>query len=476
MPRSRSFQAQFGANYWKLWTASVVSNFGDGLAVVAYPWLASSITRNPLHLAGVTIATRLPWALLSLPAGVVADRVDRRKLMGWSDAFRFGITLLMAVAVTIGAGRFPGPADLASGAATAPSGVGIYLGLLYATALLSGSAEVLRDNAAQTLMPSLVRPEQLERANGRLWGAEMLMNSFVGPPLAGVLIAFSLALPFYLDAGTFLVAALLVLAIAGDFRSERAKTAARTSVRWWSEIKEGVSWLWQHRLLRSLAVILGLLNALSMMTLATYVFFVQEVLNLDSSGFGLLLTAGAFGGAIGSVAAAWISERLGPGGALFSAIGFMFLQAAITGLTSSAIVVWVVFLIGTFWGVVWNVITVSLRQQVIPDDLLGRVNSVYRFFGWGMMPIGSLAGGIVVAVTETVASRELALRMPFFVEAVVLVGIFVVALGRLNTSHIEAARRSAQSSPSTSADSSGSASSGSADGPGESSPGASPAT
>ena len=433
-----------GRNYWKLWSASAVSNFGDGLATVAYPWIASTVTRNPLHLAGIAVATRLPWAVFTLPAGVIADRVDRRKLVGWSDAFRFVLTFAVAVIVLAGGDTFPDPAAFAAGEADAPGLAGLYLAVIYVSALLFGFAEVLRDNAAQTLMPSVVDADQLETANGRLWGVEMVMNSFVGPPLAGVFIAMFLALPLFVDAATFALSAVLILSISGDFQTARGRRAAGEKIAWMSEIKEGVAWLWRHRLLRSLAVILGLLNALITMSMATYVFFVQEILDLDASQFGLLMTAGALGGVVGSVAAAKVSQRLGSGTSLFAAIGFMTLQSAVTGATSSALVVWAMFFIGTFWAVVWNVITVSLRQQIIPDEILGRVNSVYRFFAWGMMPIGSLLGGVIVAVTEALTNRELALRMPFYVSAAVLIGILAAALPRLNTAAIEAARSAAQ--------------------------------
>lgn len=433
-----------GSNYWKLWTASVVSNLGDGLSGIAYPWLASAITRSPIHLAGMVIATRLPWALFSLPAGVITDRVDRRKLIGWMDAFRFGLTLAVATLVAFGAGGFPDPAALAAGAAEPPANQLWWLAMLYGSALLFGFAEVLRDNAAQTLMPSVVRTDQLERANGRLWGAEMVMNSFVGPPLAGVLIAVTLALPFFVDAATFLVSAVLILAITGDFRTKQAMATARTKIDWWGEIKEGMGWLWRHRLLRSLAIILGLMNALMMMTLSTYVFFVQEILELNASQFGLLMTAGAIGGVVGSATAGQVSKRLGSGTALFVSIAILTIQFLITGLTSSAIVVWVLFFVGTLGAVVWNVITVSLRQQIIPDDLLGRVNSVYRFLAWGMMPIGAALGGVVVAVAEALTdNRTLALRAPFFAATAVMVGIFIAALSRLTTARLEAARQAA---------------------------------
>ena len=442
-----------GANYLRLWLASIVSNFGDGLATVAYPWLASSVTRSPLHLAGIAIATRLPWALFTLPAGVITDRVDRRKLIASMDAFRFVLTLIVGIIVGVGASQFPDPSELAAGTADAPAGASWFLVTLYGSALLFGMAEVLRDNAAQTLIPSVVDKDQLERANGRLWGAEMVMNSFVGPPAAGLLIAVALALPFYVDAVTFFVSAILIFSIVGDFRPKSAiPTAggAASKIDWWGEIKLGVGWLWKHRLLRSLAIILGTLNAMAMLAFTTYVFFAQEIFGLGASQFGLLLTAGALGGVLGSFAASRISTALGSGTSLFVSIVAMALQFLVTGLTSSAVVVWVAFLIGTMWAVVWNVITVSLRQQIIPDDLLGRVNSVYRFFAWGMMPIGSLLAGIVVGVTETYASREMALRMPFFVAAAVMVAIFFAALPRLNTAALETARAASTDQPESS--------------------------
>lgn len=438
-----------GSNYIRLWVASIVSNFGDGLALIAYPWLASSVTRSPLHLAGIAVATRLPWALFSLPAGVITDRMDRRKLVAWMDMFRFVLTLSVGIIIAIGASQFPDPADLASGVAAVPPNAAAYLVLLYTSALLFGMAEVLRDNAAQTLMPSVVDKDQLERANGRLWGAEMVMNSFVGPPVAGVLIAFALALPFYVDAATFLLSTVLIFSMIGDFRPKTTggtTAAGLAKIDWWGEIRQGVGWLWRHPLLKSLAIILGTLNAMSTLAMTTYVFFAQELLGLSASQFGLLMTAGAFGGVVGSFLGSKVSEKLGSGTSLFVAIIMMTLQFLVTGLTSSAIVVWAALAIGTMWAVVWNVITVSLRQQIIPDELLGRVNSVYRFFAWGMMPVGALLGGAIVAITERAASRELALRMPFFVATAVMVVIFIAALPRLNTAKIEAARAAAPDS------------------------------
>lgn len=426
-----------GPNYWKLWSASVVSNFGDGVASVAYPWLASAITRDPVQIALIGVATRLPWLVFTLPAGAITDRNDRRRLIVAMDGFRFAVTLLVAIFVVMVSGDLVDPTSTTVGAGTEPW----HLAVLYGSALAFGFAEVLRDNCAQTLMPALVDRANLERANGRLWGAEMVMNSFAGPPLGGVLIALTFAAPFFVNAGTFVVSAALIATLSGNFRTDRP--AERRTLR--SEIGEGVRWLWEHRLLRTMAIVLGVMNAMVTMALATYVLFVQEILGLEAASFGVLLSAGAVGGVVGSLVAARVSARIGPGASLFVSIILSAVTFAVTGFATSAPLVWAMFVVMSLAGVLWNVITVSLRQSIIPDRLLGRVNSVYRFFAWGMMPIGSLVGGVVVAVTERVTDRETALRMPFFLAAAVFVILFAIALPTLNTARIRRAEATAAS-------------------------------
>ncbi|HEU4894477.1 MAG TPA: MFS transporter [Acidimicrobiia bacterium] len=432
-----------GRSYWKLWTASVVSNLGDGVSSIAYPWLASALTRNPLHIAAVAVVTRLPWLLFALPAGVITDRVDRRRLVAWMDVFRFLFTLGIAIAVLVTETGLSAPADIASGAAEPPGSAGILLLLVYVAALLLGTAEVFRDNSAQTLLPSIVEKTSLEKANGRMWGAEMVMNSFVGPPLAGILLAVAFSLPFFVDAATFAVAAALVFLIAGDFRPKVEGEGTLVPASFWGDLKEGVSWLWGHSLFRPMALALGILNATSMMAMATFVLFGQEVLDLDATRFGLLTTGFALGGVIGSLIADRVSRWLGQGWSLFTTILVSAATLLVSGVTSSFWVFWAMGLIMSVSVVLWNVITVSLRQSLIPDRILGRVNSVYRFLGWGMMPIGSALGGVVVAVAQPIVGREWALRSPYIVAAFITVGLFVYAWPRLNSARIEEAKERA---------------------------------
>ncbi len=426
-----------GGRYWRLWTASVISNLGDGVAQIAYPWLASAVTRNGVLIALIAVAQRLPWLIFTLPAGVITDRVDRRKIMVGMDAVRTVVTLLVAIFVLMKEGALPAPAEVQAGLEVATEPV-MYTVLLVAS-LLFGFAEVLRDNAAQTILPAIVEPEGLEKANAQMWGVEMVANSFVGPPLGSFLIGLGFALPFFLDAGTFAVAAGLVFMIHGNFKThEEGELPAK--IEWRKEISEGWNWLWHHPLLRPMAIILGFMNGLMSITMATFVLFAQEVLNVSAFTFALLTTGGAIGGLAATFFASKISDRLGSGPSLYLTLIFGSVTSLVTGLASHWSIAWVMFIIGTFTAVLWNVITVSLRQTIIPDRLLGRVNSVYRFFAWGMMPIGLLIGGLLVTGSEATMSRDLALRMPWFVVAASWVVLFFYAAPKLTTEKLESAR------------------------------------
>jgi MFS family permease len=428
---------KLGARYWRLWTASVISNLGDGVALIAYPWLASAVTRNGFLIAAIAIAQRLPWLVFTLPAGVITDRVDRRKIMVSMDIVRTLVTLAVALVVLVKEDVLPAPDAIAQGVEVATEPL-LYVVLLIAS-LLFGFAEVLRDNAAQTILPAIVEPEGLEKANGQMWGVEMVANSFVGPPLGSLLLGIGFALPFFFDAGTFAVAAGLVFMISGSFRSHEPGELSE-KIDWWGEIKEGWDWLWHHPLLRPMAIILGIMNGLFAVTMATFVLFAQEVLGVSAFTFAILGTGGAVGGLAATFWASKVSERIGSGPALYLTIIGSAVTTLVTGLASHWVIAWAMFSLGTFTAVLWNVITVSLRQTIIPDRLLGRVNSVYRFFAWGMIPIGSAIGGLLQVGAETQVSREMSLRVPWLVSAAIWLAVFAYAAPRLTTEKIEGAR------------------------------------
>ena len=426
-----------GKNYWRLWVAHGVSNLGDGVSQVAYPWLASAVTRSPLLIASVAVASRLPWLVFTLPAGVITDRFDRRKIIIAMDITRAALALLVAVAVTFEVDNLPALDTVGSGIDLATNWF-LYT-VLIVTALLFGCAEVLRDNSAQTLMPDVVEADQLESANGKLWSLEFITNSFIGPPLGSFLIGLLVFLPFYFDTATFFVSAALIATLATTARPVKV-IDERKSLNFKAEIKEGFTWLWRHELLRPMAIILGSLNALGAITAATFILFAQEILNTSVFIFAILGTAGAIGGTVGGILGPKISAKLGSGPSLYLTLLSAPLMSLIIGLNSSWQVFWALSAIGTCFAVLWNVITVSLRQSIIPSHLLGRVNSVYRFFAWGSLPIGTLIGGALVDLVELGADREFALRLPYFLVAVAGLLLFFFAAPRLTTAKIEAAR------------------------------------
>ena len=426
-----------GASYYKLFTGTVVSNLGDGMATIAYPWLASAITRNPILVALVAVAQRLPWLLFTLPAGVITDRVDRRRAMVSMDVLRGVLTLVVAFAVLGAQDTLPGPDQLDAVTGTR---TGLFFLVLAATLLL-GMAEVLRDNSNQTILPDIVKPDQLEKANGRIWSIEAVTNTFAGPPLGSILLLVAFSLPFFVDAGTFFLAAALVSLIPGTFRAERDEHTPRQSFK--AELGEGVRWLMGHSLLRPMAIILGLMNGAAMITGATIVLFAQEVLDIGPLLFTVLFFGGAIGGLLGGNLAPAISQRVGSGTSLAIALGGMAIGPVLIGLFPWWPLVIVIFGIEALLAMLWNVITVSLRQTIIPPALLGRVNSVYRFFAWGMMPIGAAAGGVLVWVLERQFDRDLALRSTWFAQAAIFVGLFIFGRAKLTTDKIEAARAAA---------------------------------
>lgn len=395
--------------------ASGLANLADGVAVLAWVWVASLLTRDAALIALVPVALRLPWALCAVPAGVVADRVDRRRLILGMDLLRAVAFALVALALSLAQPLPPAPVQ----GLAAP---GLFA-LLCAAALLVGVAEVFRDNAAQTMLPALVPQDRLEAANARLWTVEMVGNALVGPAFGALLLGLLLPLPFGLNAMAYAGAALLMARLPGGFRP--AVNGARRN--WRAEAAAGWRFLRGQPLLLRLAGITGLWNLCDQMILFAMVLIAQERLGLSSAAYGLVLAAGALGG----IAAGLLGERavrvIGPSrlarGALFVSPACYLALAFAPTLAALALI----FAVLQFSGPLWNIVSVSTRQRLIPDALMGRVNSLYRLLAWGMMPLGTLLAGALIAGAERVAGRALALHLPLLVAAALALVLAVMA-------------------------------------------------
>jgi MFS family permease len=389
-------RVRLGAAYWRVWWANSVSSVGDGAVTTALPLLAITITRDPRLIALVSAAFYLPWLLLSLPAGAVADRHDRVALMWRAQAVQCVVVALIAVLAAVGA-----------------AGIAV----LVAAGFCLGAAEVMFSNAAQAELPRLVPAASLPKANGNLQVSLTLGETFLGPPLGSVLFAVARALPFGLDAGSFAASAALLSGLPRR-ASAGGQRASAPGLR--DSVMEGLRWLLRHRLLRIVAVLLGAANFGSQMGQATLVLLATQTLHIGARGYGLLWTAAAVGSILGGLANPAITRRVGELTSLILAMAAFAAVYVAIGLAPDAVVAGLLMACNGFFATMWNVVTVSLRQRTVPDELLGRVNSVYRMIGWGLIPVGALAGGF--------AARLGGLRAPYIAGGVVCGLALLVAL------------------------------------------------
>ena len=378
----------------------------------------------------------MPWLVFSLPAGVFIDRFPRRSVIVFTDVLRGLVTLVVALSIWGNESHIHIVRSIAK-TSLIHTHTGLYLLLLFATFLL-GCGEVLGNGASQTFIPLIVETDQLETANGRMWTSESLMQNFMGPPLASVLLGLSVFAPLMFDGASFFASAGLIGLIASSMIKKQQISEVKPNFK--AELKEGLNWLWHHPFLRPLAFILGSINGLNALGFSVFILFAQEDLHTSVFTFGLLSTGGAFGGAIGGIFAGRIIKRFGR--AFILKVVILGSPIFLVGMAFSPVweLVWAISAIEMFFAILWNVVTVSMRQEIIPDQILGRVNSVYRFFALGSQPIGAVIGGVLVTVSLHLLSRGFALRTPMLLGALLGLVVAYFALPHLTQAKIDEAR------------------------------------
>ncbi|AUH65329.1 MFS transporter [Paracoccus zhejiangensis] len=397
--------------------ATGLANFGDGIAIVAWGWIATQLTRDPLLIALVPVALKAPWFVFSLPAGIIVDRFDRRRLILAADTLRAlayaGAGLAIWAALPFDEPPLRG------------TDRPLIFALVAGAAITVGIAEVLRDNAAQTMLPALVPEHDLERANGRLWSVEFVMNNFVGTAAAGLLLGLSLALPFGVNAAALALSVALVAGLKGDFRAETEAKAPATR-NWRAELREGVAYLLGQPILRNLAILTGLFNFSFEAMMVTLVLLVQERLQLGPLAISAIMAAGGAGGVLAGLINHRVVDWLGRSrvlqitmaAAMVFPLTVLFAASGVPGL----ILICAGFFISEFGGVLWNTVSVSYRQRHIPRRLLGRVNSAYRLFAIGMAPLGMFSAGLLTRGVSESVGRQPALLAPY------ILGLLIFAL------------------------------------------------
>lgn len=351
-------------------SASIASATGTGMHFAAFPVLAAQVADSPWQLSLVTSAGTLPWLLLSLPAGVLVDRLDPKRIMIAAD-------VLCAVAVAV----------LIAVLSTGEPG----LGLIICVAAVLGVGEVFSDCASLALLPALVDPSELEPANGRLYAGTTAGRDFAGQLLGGLLYAFSKLVPFAVNALSFCVSAVLMSRV----RLRRPPEPAAPRTGFFREMADGVRIVLRSPLLLSLAMVSAIVNAIFLGELTILVLYATEKLDVAGQYYGVLLTALAAGSVLGGLAATPLIRATGRSHALPLALAVIGACSLVLGTVFDLVTAMAAFAAMGAAMTLWNVAAVSTRQRIVPQELLGRANSVYRLLAWGAMPLGGLAFGAV---------------------------------------------------------------------------------
>jgi MFS family permease len=408
----RAFGGGLNANFWKLWSSSASANLADGITLIAIPLIALTLTRSPAEIAAVSVAAQIPMILLGLVAGGLADRLDRRWTMFIVQVLRTAVIGSLTVLAMAGALSMP---------------------IIYAGAFIIGAGEAFFETNAQSVLPALVGKDRLVTANGRLFAAETVMNSFVGPPVGGLLIAVSVPLALGAGAVGYALAAVGLLLIVGSFRAEREGPSRRLHV----EIGEGIGYLLRHPLLLTLSsmVALGRLGSAGFFALLALYAVAPGPMGLSEPGYGLLLVTFGLGSLAGSLVTGRAVELLGRPGVLIGATIVFSASLLVPAITPEPLIVGAGFFIGGVAVMAWNVTNVSLRQSILPSALMGRVHATHRFM--------ANTAGLVGAIVAGLVGEVFGLPAVFAIGAgIVLLGVF----GRLivTEDRISAAEASAQ--------------------------------
>ena len=389
--------------FWRLWTSVTLSNLGDGIRLAAFPLLAVTLTQDPRLVAGVAVVQYLPWLLLGLPAGAVADRMDRRRLMSVVSVGRTIALTLLIIALATETAALP---------------------MLYVTAFLIGVGETAYDTAAQAAVPQLVPAPSLVRANGRLVSSLVVADEFVGPLVGAALFTVSVLLPFGVHASLVAVAAILILTLPrlvpdAALASETAVPSAWGSVRW----------LWGQPALRGMLLLAVALVAADSAWFGLLVLYTTQVLQLPAATYGVLVAAGAAGGLLGALMTDRATQWLGRGRVFVGSVVLAAVTQIVLGLTASAALTVVLLALSSAAFAAYNVVSTSVRQQLVPSSLLGRVTGAYRTCTMSAAAIGAAGGGLLAAALDITA--------PFLVGGVLLLAVLAFSrplLGDLDAS------------------------------------------
>jgi MFS family permease len=364
-----------GPAFNRLWASSLVSNLADGVLMAAAPLLAITLTDSTVLISAIGAMVMLPWLLFAMPIGVMVDRVDRRFILAGSNAIRSAV--IGAVALGI-----------------ATDHITIYW--LIFSGFIIGVCEVATDTTAQSLIPQILDEEHYEKGNSRLQISETVIQGFIGSPLSGFLYAFAIWLPFFINSIGYAVATLFALSIPIQYLQDvRTESSNESKPSYVEDIKFGIKYLYSQKVLRRLVLTTATIGVCYSAGTATMVLFIIKELELSPKYFGVVLSIQGVGALLGAIVAPKASKKFGR--SIIMTLGITS-SSVVLLLQGFATNIYIFVALATFAGFAisqWNILLMATYQRIIPNELYGRIHGTRRTLVWGMMPIGSLIGGVL---------------------------------------------------------------------------------
>jgi MFS family permease len=378
---------------------TAATNLADGVMKVALPLLATRLTSSPAQVTGVALALSLPWLLTALHVGVLVDRANRRTLLVAANAMRVSALAALTAAV---------------------AGHGVSIPLLYVAGAVLGIAEVIAITAAMALVPAAISQGGREQVNAWMTAAETVCNEFCGPFVGGLLVAAGYGVALGASGTAFLVTLVMPLLLIGQYR---AAPSAGAPVPVHAKIAEGLSFLWQRPLLRTMALTLSVLCLCWGAWLALIPLVATRALHLRPQDYGLIMSALGIGGFVGAASSTWLGRRFGRRWVMFGDLVGTFAMVAAPALLASPYAIAASAFLGGMGGTLWTVTTRTLAQKMVPPDMMGRFFAAWRLFSWGALPVGAATIG---ALAQIVGLR--AAFLPFAAATALLVVPFLKAI------------------------------------------------
>ncbi|HUB40459.1 MAG TPA: MFS transporter [Streptosporangiaceae bacterium] len=371
-----------GRDFWLYFSGQLISQVGSSFTLFALPLLVFKLTHSATNLALTTASNILPYPLFGLLLGAMVDRVNRKRMMLLTDVARGCVILALPLLALSGTLRVQA---------------------IYAVAFVQSTLGILFDCGEFAAIPSLVGRDDLVAANGRIMATNSA-GQVLGPILAGVLVTLmSPADLLFFDAASFIVSAASLALIRRSFNAPDPRTPNAGVSGLLADVRAGLKYVWSHPVLRSISLMMALINFVAATENSQLVLFAKRVLGASDSQVALLFAAGAAGVVIVSMAAAPIRRRLSFAVTALGALvisGLAVTAMALIGSYPAALVLWAM---SAGFGLLLNINTGSLRQAIVPSHLYGRIVSVAGVLAWSAIPLGALAGAAAIQLTGSVA-------------------------------------------------------------------------